>query len=110
MNEYGEVYENVDLKKYNTYGIGGISKYVVFPNSVDDLRKLLEYLNSNNIPWYILGKGSNVILPDDNFEGAIIKLDKLNSYKVENDIITVETGISLSVFIENLEKSEAKRS
>ena len=104
MNEYGEVYENVDLKKYNTYGIGGISKYVVFPNSVDDLRKLLEYLNSNNIPWYILGKGSNVILPDDNFEGAIIKLDKLNSYKVENDIITVEAGISLSVFIQNLLK------
>ena len=32
MKEYGEVLENVDLRKYNTYGIGGCAKYVIYPS------------------------------------------------------------------------------
>ena len=77
MKEYGEVKEFVDLKKYNTYGIGGISKYLVMPEDIDDLSSLIKYLNKEGIPWYVLGGGSNVILPDEDFDGAIIKLDKL---------------------------------
>lgn len=95
MNNFGIVLENVDLKKYNTYGIGGKSRYLVIPKSVDKLKELLQYLKDINMPWYVLGSGSNVILPDDDFSGVIIKLDQLNNYNVKNDIITVESGILL---------------
>ena len=102
MKEYGEVKEFVDLKKYNTYGIGGISKYLVMPEDIDDLSSLIKYLNKENIPWYVLGGGSNVILPDEDFDGAIIKLDKLNRVVIDNDIITAESGISLGMFVNTL--------
>ena len=102
MKEYGEVKEFVDLKKYNTYGIGGISKYLVMPEDIDDLSSLIKYLNKENIPWYVLGGGSNVILPDEDFDGAIIKLDKLNRVVIDNDIITAEAGISLGMFVNTL--------
>lgn len=95
MNNFGIVLENADLKKYNTYGIGGKSRYLVMPKSVDKLKELLQYLKDINMPWYVLGSGSNVILPDDDFSGVIIKLDQLNNYKAKNDIITVESGILL---------------
>ena len=102
MKEYGEVKEFVDLKKYNTYGIGGISKYLVMPEDIDDLSTLIKYLNKENIPWYVLGGGSNVILPDEDFDGVIIKLDKLNRVVIDNDIITAEAGISLGMFVNTL--------
>ena len=102
MKEYGEVKEFVDLKKYNTYGIGGISKYLVMPEDIDDLSSLIKYLNKEGIPWYVLGGGSNVILPDEDFDGAIIKLDKLNRVVIDNDIITADAGISLGMFVNTL--------
>lgn len=102
MKEYGEVKEFVDLKKYNTYGIGGISKYLVMPEDIDDLSSLIKYLNKENIPWYVLGGGSNVILPDEDFDGVIIKLDKLNRVVIDNDIIIAESGVSLGMFVNTL--------
>lgn len=102
MNEFGTVLENVDLKKYNTYGIGGIAKYLIMPDSVDALSNLLKYLNENKMPWYVLGGGSNVILPDDDFSGVIIKLDQLNSYEVKNDTIIAESGILLGNLINKM--------
>ena len=102
MKEYGEVLENVDLKKYNTYGIGGIARFLVSPYSVTHLQGLLEYLNSNNIPWYILGGGSNVILPDDDFAGAIISLKNIDQYEVKKDVISVGAGIRLGVMVKKM--------
>lgn len=102
MKEYGEVKEFVDLKKYNTYGIGGISKYLVMPEDIDELSTLIKYLNKEGIPWYVLGGGSNVILPDEDFDGVIIKLDKLNRVVIDNDIIIAESGVSLGMFVNTL--------
>ena len=102
MKEYGEVLENVDLKKYNTYGIGGIARFLVSPYSVTHLQGLLEYLDSNNIPWYILGGGSNVILPDDDFAGAIISLKNIDQYEVKKDVISVGAGIRLGVMVKKM--------
>ena len=42
--------------------------------SIEKLAGLLKKLKQEKIPWYILGKGSNVILPDEDFDGCIIKL------------------------------------
>lgn len=102
MKEYGEFLENVDLKKYNTYGIGGHANYLIKPDTIKHLQDLLKYLNTKKMPWYILGGGSNVIIPDEDFAGVIIKLDKLNKIDFNKDIIKVEAGISLGNFVNDL--------
>lgn len=102
MKEYGLLLENIDLKKYNTYGIGGTAKYLVSPDSVENLACLLKYLNDMNMPWYVLGGGSNVILPDSNYDGVIIRLDKLDSYEVNGDIIKVGAGIPLGTMVKKM--------
>lgn len=106
MKEYGVVLENVSLKKFNTYKIGGIARYIVKPNSVDNLINLIGYLDEENIKYIVLGKGSNVILPDEDFEGAIILLDDLNKVNINDNIVEAEVGISLSAFIMNLINNE----
>lgn len=106
MKEYGVVLENVSLKDFNTYKIGGKARYIVKPNSVENLIKLIDYLNEENIKYIVLGKGSNVILPDEDFEGVIILLDYLNKVNIIDNIVEAEVGISLSAFIMSIINNE----
>ena len=85
MKEFGIVLENVNLKDYNTYKIGGIAKYIVKPSSVDNLINLIEYLKKENIDFLVIGKGSNIILPDEDFDGVLILLDNLNKSNIEKN-------------------------
>lgn len=96
MNKYGEVFENVDLTKYNTYGIHSTSDYLIKVNNRNDLLDLIKYLNDINMKYYVLGKGSNVILPDNNFNGVIILLDNLNKIEINDNIVYCEAGCTLS--------------
>ena len=73
----GLVLENVDLKKYTTYKVGGTGKLLVLPDNTSKLIELLEYIKKNNIKYKIIGNGSNLIFVND-FDGILIKLDKLN--------------------------------
>lgn len=106
MKEYGVVLENVSLRDFNTYKIGGIARYIVKPNSIENLIKLIGYLDEENIKYIVLGKGSNVILPDEDFEGVIILLDDLNKVNIIDNIVEAEVGISLSAFIMSIINNE----
>ena len=102
MKNFGEVLENIDLKKYNTYGISVKVKYLVKPYNKECLIKLIKYLDNNRIKWYLLGGGSNIILPDEYFDGVIINLSNLNAYEVTGDEIYAEAGIYLTTLIDKM--------
>ena len=99
MKRYGEVLENEDLKKYSTFGIGGTTKYLVKPNDEKSLIDLIKYLKNNNIKYYILGNGSNVIIDDNYFDGVIIKLDNLKSIEVEGNLVTASAGVMMPMLV-----------
>lgn len=101
MNEYGTVKENVSLKDYTTFKIGGICKYLIEVNNKNSLIKLIDYLKNNNLKYYILGNGSNVILDDSYFDGVIIKLNKLNKISINDNFVTAECGVKLG-FLNNV--------
>lgn len=101
MNEYGIVYENVDLKKYTTLGVGGIAKYLIEVTSENNLVSLIKYLRESNLKYYILGNGSNVILDDSFFDGVIIRVNKLNKIEVNEDVVTASCGVKLG-FLNNV--------
>ena len=86
LENFAEVEENASLVKLNTYHIGGITKYLVRPNSINDLIEVLKVLRDNEIPFFILGNGSNIVLNSKLYEGAVIKLDKLNGIEISPDL------------------------
>lgn len=90
-----EYYEEVSLKKYNTYRIDINCKYLTLPSSKEQLRDLLEYLTKKNEKFLVLGNGSNIILNCDYYDGVVILLNKLNNLKIEGENIEVEAGYSL---------------
>ena len=74
----GKIEENVSLKKYTTYRVGGLATAVVYPKNTASLVKLLRFLKSENIPYKILGNGSNLLFSDKTYEGILIKLSEFD--------------------------------
>ncbi len=101
MKEYGEVLENVSLKDYSSIKIGGNCKYLIKPYDIEHLIDLNNYLKNNNIKYYVLGNGTNVILDDSYFDGVIIKLDNLKSIHYDDNVVTCESGVSLPFFVKD---------
>ena len=105
MNLYGEVLENVSLKDYNTYRIGGKTRYLVKPYNIDSLKELLIYIKNNNLKYIIIGNGSNIILPDSDYDGVVILLSKLNEIKINENTVNAFCGVSLTYFVNELVKN-----
>ena len=87
--------ESENLKKYNTYKIDCSCKVIIFPSTIDELKESLNIIKKNKSKWFILGNGSNIILPKY-YDGVIIKLDNLNKRVINDDNIYVESGYMLN--------------
>ncbi len=72
FDDYGEVYKDYDLIDYNTYKLHSVCNYLIIVDNVIKLTKLISYLNDNNYKYFILGNGSNIILPSK-YDGVVIK-------------------------------------
>lgn len=94
--DIGIVKENVFIKDYTTYKVGGKPICLVEPLDVDKLIKLLKYLKSNNIKYKVLGNGSNVIFNSSNYDGVIIRLNYFNDLNIIGNKITVGAGYMLN--------------
>lgn len=97
INELGiEFYEAVSLKKYNTYRLETVARYLVFPDNRDNLRELVMFLERENVKYIVLGNGSNIILANDYYDGVVILLSKFKNLKINGNVVEVEAGYSLS--------------
>lgn len=95
LTKFGKVKENVDLKNYNTYKVSTFAKYLVDVKNEESLVNLIKYLNDNKIKYLILGNGSNVVLPQEELDGVIVKLNGLNKIEIDDDEVYVEAGVML---------------
>lgn len=95
--KYGSVEEHATLKNLNTYHIGGCTKYLLSPNSINDLISTLRILKENSIKYFILGNGSNIVLNDREYDGAVIRLNKLDGIEIhpEMEMAYAEAGAML---------------
>jgi len=89
----GRLRENVSLKDYNTWKIGGKAEYFYEPSDIKDLKLFLELLQ--NTPVTFLGNGSNVLIRDGGINGCVICLkNTLNNYFVKDEEYIFEAGLS----------------
>ncbi len=102
----GKIEKDISLSTLTTYKTGGIAKLVVYPNNINNLKQLLKLIHKHNIKYFILGKGSNTLFSDKEFNGVIIKLDKLNNFKIKETEIYVESGMILSKLVQASVKNE----
>ena len=68
-----KIRENVPLSELTTMRLGGPARYVVDINKAKDLDKVFNFIDQKDLPFYILGDGSNTIAHDEGFDGVIIR-------------------------------------
>jgi UDP-N-acetylmuramate dehydrogenase len=71
----GEVRESEPLARYSTYRIGGPAT-VVLPSSAEDVATAIRMAHEAGVPWFALGLGSNILLPDEGLDALVIRLGK----------------------------------
>lgn len=87
---------NHPLAKYTTWKIGGPASFFISPESEKQLQVVLQTLHELDIPWFILGKGSNLLIKDTGFPGAVIKLGKtFDTFRAEGQTVYAKGGCSL---------------
>jgi len=96
------------LAKHTTFGIGGPADCMVFPETREELSKLLKYAYQKKISAIFIGSGSNILVWDKGFDGIVISLKK--SFKnltiKRNSQIIVEAGVMLGTMVKQAMAAE----
>jgi UDP-N-acetylmuramate dehydrogenase len=108
MNKYLYAYEDLasiltqeeilldePMKNHTWFEIGGTADILVIPDSVDKLVQIIEYVRKKNIPTFLIGNGSNLLVKDGGIRGIVIKTDRINRITVMDDSIVAECGALL---------------
>lgn len=95
LNKICECEKNMPLSSMTTLRIGGYTKYVCYPDSDVALDAILRLTKKYAVPYKMIGKGSDLLCSDDDYEGVVIRLDRhFNSCYFANDEVTVQAGCS----------------
>ncbi len=96
LANYGTIEKNKSLAKMTTLRIGGKARLVIYPETDISIDPIIKLLNEYNFPYKVIGKGSDLLCSDDDYDGAIIRLDKHfnNAYFEDNEIIA-QGGVSI---------------
>ena len=88
-----KIQENISLKPFTTFGIDKKAKFFTTVETLDELKAALLAAKEKQLPVFILGGGSNILLTRD-IEGLVIKLEikGINLVKEEGDQLWVEVG------------------
>lgn len=108
LETYAQVRTDELMSKHTTYHVGGRVDYYIYPMNFTALMCILHILDEERIPFFTMGRGSNVLFGDTPFHGAIINLDRtLNEFYIEpNGLMTAQAGCSIiNLSVEALKKN-----
>lgn len=98
-----EIINNHKLKDLTTMRCGGDARFFAEPADTNELTEAIEFAKSKDIPYFILGRGSNVLISDKGYDGLVIRIgNKMSDISVEDDgdykIVRAGAGMSLAAF------------
>ncbi len=99
LNENGFSFlAEVPMKNYTTFKIGGNCRRMVWPSSVNEIVSLFFFCHNHQIPLYLVGNGSNLLVADSGIDGVVLQLGgRFSKISMEGkDRIVCEAGAALS--------------
>lgn len=85
------------MSRHTTFRVGGEAQCFVRISDKEQLKKLIPYLRQIEVPYFILGNGSNLLVSDKGYEGVILQIgNKMNTITVEGIHIRAQAGALLS--------------
>lgn len=91
------VMKDEPMKKHTTFRIGGPADYFVTPESKEEIQAIVELCKKEEIPYSVIGNGSNLLVGDKGYRGVILQIfKKMNQIRVEGNKIHAGAGALLS--------------
>ncbi|NMA86517.1 MAG: UDP-N-acetylmuramate dehydrogenase [Tissierellia bacterium] len=85
------------MKNHTSFKIGGPADIMIIPENEGDIINAIKFLRENNIKYFIMGNGTNLLIKDTGIRGAVIKIaDKYNKISINGDRVNCEAGALLS--------------
>lgn len=80
-----KVKRNEPMNRHTTFRVGGTADYFVLPSTVKELKNILMFVKDKEIPYYVVGNGSNLLVSDNGFKGVIIKYSSNEAADIVNN-------------------------
>ncbi len=105
MIDKERVLKNEMLKNHTNFKIGGPAKLLINIESIDEIKYIIEICKKNNIDYYILGNGTNLLVPDEGLDAVIIKIsNEFNNYEIKDNQVYANAGMLLSTLAKKVLK------
>lgn len=96
LNDKGKCEKNVSFKNLTTFKIGGLAKFFLQINTIENFIKVMDYINAKKLDYFIIGNGSNILASDKGYKGILIKLggdfDRIEHFE---NILECGSGVML---------------
>jgi len=94
--DLGEILENEPLYKHTTFKVGGPARFFVYIQDIEALKRGIRFCRENDIKHMVIGKGSDLLFSDKEYEGVIFSLIKgLNNIHINGLEIKAEAGVGM---------------
>ncbi|MDP3696646.1 MAG: UDP-N-acetylmuramate dehydrogenase [Candidatus Taylorbacteria bacterium] len=88
-----KILKNIKLAKYTTFHIGGKAEYFADVKSIEELKKAVDFAKNNKLKIFVLGGGSNILLPDKGLKGLVLKMN-IRVISFQDNILSAGAGNS----------------
>jgi len=89
------VFIDEEMKNHVHFRVGGPADILLIPESKEEVIRTIKICRENNIPFYVVGNGSNLLVKDGGIKGVVIKLNKLKNIKTYDNFVEAECGAML---------------
>lgn len=90
-----EVKINALMKEHINFEVGGPADILLIPSKVEQIIESVKICKENNIPYFVMGNGSNLLVKDGGIRGVVIKLTGLTNLEVNETEIKADCGVIL---------------
>ncbi len=91
------IYTDEPMKKHTTFRVGGNADFFVVPKTIYEVKRVVMLCMEQDMPYYVLGNGSNLLVGDKGYRGVVIQIYKeMNNIIVEGHKMRVQAGALLS--------------
>lgn len=99
----GDVYPNEPMARHTTYRIGGPARFFASIDSIGALMRVVEACDDSGTPWVVVGRGSNLLVSDDGYDGVVLSLGRdfrACRYDAGRKRFSVGAGVALSTVVQ----------
>lgn len=118
MNKYDKLGEivgkdkvkyNEKMSKYTTMRVGGPCDCIVFPDEISKIKEVIDFCKNENITFFVIGNGSNLLVKDEGIHGVVIKLGhRFAKIELDGEYILAYAGATMPTLSQLAKKNSLK--